>query len=74
MKTLIIIVAVALVLTVFFIYLGISAHNDDAKEKGTTEKGYSFWSVLTGAVFTFFMLLYEIVKEVFFPSRYRTKK
>jgi RsiW-degrading membrane proteinase PrsW (M82 family) len=73
MKTLIIIGAVAFVLTVVIVWISVSYLNKDAKEKGI-EKDYTVWSVLSGAILAFFVIMYEIIKEVIFPSRHRTKK
>ena len=65
----IIIVAVALLLSIVVIGISVSLNNKEAKEKGTAEKGYTVWSVISGFFITFFVLLYEIFREIFLPRR-----
>ena len=67
MRTILIIGAVALVLTIVIIWISVASLNKDAKEKGTIEKDYTVWSVISGFVIGFFVIFYEIFREVFFP-------
>jgi uncharacterized membrane protein YfcA len=68
-----IIAAVILILSLVVVYISISAHNKDAKEKGTTEKGYTFWSALAGFLVTVFAICYELLYQIFIGRRRRIK-
>jgi hypothetical protein len=60
--------AVVLILVALLIGIGIREHNKDAKEKGTSEKGYTVWSVIAGILVAIPVLFYELfIKR---PKRY----
>lgn len=61
--------ALALVVTIAFLYGAISSFNKEAKEKGLLEKGYNLGSVVAGAVIGFFTLFVLVFYELFWKSR-----
>ncbi|MBO2010744.1 hypothetical protein [Hymenobacter negativus] len=69
LKEILISAALALVVTVAFIYGAISSFNKDAKKKGSSEKGYDFRSVVAGSVIGFITLFWLIFYELFWQSR-----
>jgi len=71
MKTPIIIAAIVLIITLVFVGGSIYVHNKEAKEKGTTEKGYNLWSILSAFFIGIFVIGYEVLREIFFPRRRR---
>jgi hypothetical protein len=66
----IIIAAVALVGAVAAVGLGVHVLNQEAKEKGLSEKGYSVWSVIVGFLVSFFTLSATIFYSLFLKGRY----
>jgi hypothetical protein len=61
--------ALAAVGTARMVYLGVSSFNQEAKEQGLTEKGYSFGSVVTGVIVGFISLFCSIFYALFVRGR-----
>ena len=59
----------ALVSITVSIYYAISLFNKEAKEKGTSEKGYDFGSVVAGSVIGFFTFFVLIFYELYLKGR-----
>ena len=61
--------ALALVGTIAAISFSISSLNKEAKEKGLSEKGYDFGSVVAGSVVGFFTFFVLIFYELYLKGR-----
>jgi hypothetical protein len=62
--------ALALVGTTALVVLGIRVHNQEAKAKGLSEKGYSVGSVVVGFLVGFVTLFALIFYSLFLKGRY----
>ena len=56
--------------TVAFVYVGVRSFNQEAKEKGETEKGYTLGSVVAGALIGFVVLFFTIYYDLFWKGRH----
>ncbi len=56
--------------TIAFVYVGVRSFNQDAKEKGETEKGYTLGSVIAGALIGFVVLFFMIYYELFWRGHH----
>jgi|GEM_PF-3506060 len=58
----------ALIFSVTGLSMGVYYLNKEAKEKGSSEKGYDFWSVVSGFLIAFVTSFFLIFYELFLKS------